>query len=85
MMFFNAVHVKVAIVAAAIKEDPMNRSMLTLNDVARTLNCTVSCVRRWRREGRIAVVKLGKLVRVPESELDRIAKEGLGPVAGRSR
>lgn len=63
----------------------MNKSMLTLDDVARTLNCTVSCVLRWRREGRIAVVKLGRLVRVPASELDRIAKEGLGPVAGRSR
>jgi excisionase family DNA binding protein len=57
----------------------MTDQLMKFNDVAKTLNCTVSCVRRWRREGRIAVVKLGKLVRVSEAEVSRIAKDGLRP------
>ena len=57
----------------------MAQKLATLSEVATNLNCTLSCVRRWRREGRIKIVKLGRLVRVPEAELERIAKEGLRP------
>jgi excisionase family DNA binding protein len=59
--------------------------LLTLNEVARTLNCTVACLRRWRREGKLAVVKLSRLVRVSEAECARIAREGIGPTARRHR
>jgi excisionase family DNA binding protein len=55
----------------------MAHRLVTFPEVAKTLNCTISCLRRWRREGRITVVKLGRLVRVPETEVDRIAREGL--------
>jgi excisionase family DNA binding protein len=57
----------------------MAQQLFKLLDVARSLNITVSCLRRWRREGRIAVVKLGRLVRVSETELDRIAQDGIRP------
>jgi excisionase family DNA binding protein len=63
----------------------MTKNLLTIKEVARALSCTVSCLHRWRREGRIATVKLGRLVRFDEAELDRIAKDGLGPVARKSR
>lgn len=64
----------------------MPQQLVTLEEVANTLNCTLASVRKWRREGRITVIKLGRLVRVPGSELDRIIKEGLRSVApGRSR
>lgn len=57
----------------------MTDQLMRFSDVARTLNCTVSCIRRWRREGRLSVVKLGRLVRVNQGEVARIAREGLGP------
>lgn len=63
----------------------MTPKLITLEDVAKTLSCTVPCLRRWRREGRIAVIKIGRLVRVAESELDRITKEGVRPATRRSQ
>ena len=64
----------------------MPQKLMTLNQVAAILNCTLSAVRRWRRENRISVVRVGRLVRVSETELDRIGREGLRPAskAGRS-
>jgi excisionase family DNA binding protein len=57
----------------------MPQKLMTLNEVAAILNCTLSAVRRWRRENRIATIKVGRLVRVAESELDRIGRDGLRP------
>jgi excisionase family DNA binding protein len=57
----------------------MPPKFMTLNEVATILNCTLSAVRRWRRENRIKTIKVGRLVRVAESELDRIGREGLRP------
>lgn len=63
----------------------MPQKLMTLNQVAANLNCTVSAVRRWRRENRIAVVRVGRLVRVAEGELDRIVREGLRPTSKEGR
>jgi excisionase family DNA binding protein len=62
----------------------MSQKLITLKELAAILNCTLSGVRRWRREGRITAVKIGRLVRVPDTEVDRIAREGLRPT-GRER
>jgi excisionase family DNA binding protein len=53
--------------------------LLTLGEVAKNLGCTVSCLRRWRAEGKLTIVKLSRLVRVPEAEYARIAREGIAP------
>jgi|HubBroStandDraft_6_1064221.scaffolds.fasta_scaffold1000720_2 excisionase family DNA binding protein len=63
----------------------MAQKLATFNQAAASWGCTVSAVRRWRREGRIAVVKLGRLVRIPEAEVDRIAREGIRPAERRSK
>ena len=63
----------------------MMERLLTLNEVARNLGCTVACLRRWRREGKLGVVKLSRLVRVPEAECARIAREGIRPRGRKSR
>jgi excisionase family DNA binding protein len=55
----------------------MQSPLVTTNEVAKTLHCTAACVRRWRREGRIHALKLGRLVRFNQIEIDRIATEGL--------
>jgi excisionase family DNA binding protein len=53
--------------------------LLTLTEFRTPLKITMSCTRRWVLEHRIAVVKVGRLVRVPRSELERIVQEGLRP------
>jgi excisionase family DNA binding protein len=54
--------------------------LLSVEEFAATLNITVSCVRRWILERRIATVKLGRLVRIPHTELERLINLGLRPV-----
>ena len=50
--------------------------LLTVPEFARRLTVTPSCVRRWIATRRIAFIKVGRLVRIPESEVDRIIESG---------
>jgi excisionase family DNA binding protein len=56
----------------------MNR-LMTVEQFAESLGVTISCVRRWLLERKISKVKLGKLVRIPASECERLISEGLRP------
>jgi excisionase family DNA binding protein len=53
--------------------------LLTVQEVAEHLGCTVSGIRRWVLERKISVVKLGKLVRVDPQEVQRVLDAGLRP------
>ncbi len=43
------------------------------------LGVTSACIRRWLLERKIAHVKVGRLVRIPASEIDRLVSEGSRP------
>ena len=49
---------------------------LTPQQFADRLSISRWTVYAWISEGRIKSVKIGRLVRVPESEVDRIVQEG---------
>ena len=51
-------------------------AMLTVDDVASTLNFTPGRIREFIREARIPAVKCGGTWRIKRSELDRIMNEG---------
>lgn len=53
--------------------------LLNIEEFAGLLGVTQSCVRRWILERRINVIKIGRLVRIAESEVDRIIAEGTRP------
>jgi len=53
--------------------------LLTIPEVARALAMSEAGVRRWVLERRIAVVKVGRLVRVRIEEIDRILAVGFRP------
>jgi excisionase family DNA binding protein len=53
--------------------------LLSVPQVAGRLGVTAACIRRWILERKIATVKLGRLIRVPESEVDRLISAGLRP------
>jgi excisionase family DNA binding protein len=61
------------------------RRLLTINQFAERLSITSSCVRRWILEHRISVIKLGRLVRISETEVERLVTEGLRPARQASR
>ena len=45
---------------------------LSLEDVAQRLDVHVSTVRRMLKDGRLKGVKLGRVIRVPVTELERV-------------
>ena len=57
--------------------------LLTIPEFAARLKITIACVRRWIVENRVTIVKLGRLVRIPASEADRMIDDGLRPARNR--
>jgi excisionase family DNA binding protein len=49
---------------------------LSLRRAARRLDVSVDFLKRLRRQGALQGVKLGRAVRIPESELDRLCRTG---------
>jgi excisionase family DNA binding protein len=53
--------------------------LLSVAEFASALNVTVACARRWILERKITTVKLGRLIRIPASEVERLVTSGLRP------
>jgi len=51
--------------------------LLTVPELAKRLRVHTSSIYRWKAEGKIIAVKVGKSVRFSREELDRIKKEGI--------
>lgn len=56
-----------------------DQQLLTVQAFAKALNVTPACIRRWILERKIATVKLGRLVRIPSDEVQRLIQSGLRP------
>jgi len=54
-------------------------ALLSTQEFADALNITVACARRWILERKVATVKLGRLVRIPATEVQRLIDSGLRP------
>jgi len=50
--------------------------LISPQEFADRLSISRWTVYAWLQEGKIVAIKLGRLVRIPESELERIIKEG---------
>lgn len=60
--------------------------LLTIPEFASSLRIKSSCVRRWIREEKVTTVHVGRLVRIPASEVERIVSIGTRLAAtGRSK
>ncbi len=59
-----------------------NTHLLTVEEFAMALPVKPSCVRRWTREAKVTVVHVGRLVRIPASEVSRIIGLGTRPAKG---
>ena len=59
--------------------------LMTVSEFAAALTVTPACVRRWILQRKVAIVKLGRLVRIPVSEIERMVGDGLRPAANGAR
>ena len=59
--------------------DSKQATLLSVPQFAGALGVTPACIRRWILERKIATVKLGRLIRIPATELDRLTNAGLRP------
>jgi len=57
----------------------MATTLLNVGEFAAALGISNACVRRWILERKITSVKIGRLVRLPSSEVSRIVEAGLRP------
>ena len=59
--------------------DSKQTGLLSVSQFADALGVTPACIRRWILERKITTVKLGRLIRVPSSEVERLVNSGLRP------
>jgi len=59
--------------------DQKQATLLSVQQFADVLGVTPACIRRWILERKITTVKLGRLIRVPASEVERLVNSGLRP------
>jgi excisionase family DNA binding protein len=53
-----------------------NSRLLTIPEFADALRVKPSCVRRWLSESKVTRVHVGRLVRIPATEIERIVRLG---------
>jgi excisionase family DNA binding protein len=58
------------------------KRMVSVRQAAEELGLSVACVRKWIAERRMEYVRLGRAIRVPGSEIDRLIAEGTIPAKG---
>ena len=60
----------------------MTVTLLRIDEFADALKITPACVRRWIAERKVGVVHVGRLVRIPETEVERLITAGSRPAKG---
>lgn len=53
------------------------RLTFTIQEVAEALSVSPALIRKWQKFQKIRVVKLGRCVRIPVAELNRLAQGGV--------
>jgi excisionase family DNA binding protein len=59
----------------------MSKQLRTVEQAAEDLNLSVHTIRAWIARRKIACVRLGRAVRVPVTEIERLLDEGTIPAA----
>jgi excisionase family DNA binding protein len=54
--------------------------LLSSRQFAKAIGVSEACVRSWRSKRKINIVKLGRLVRIPRTEIQRLMEEGAIPM-----
>lgn len=55
-------------------EDDGVEKLLTVKEAASVLSCSEAAIRKWVHQGRLPIVKAGRLVRVPQRNLEEFVR-----------
>ncbi len=70
--------------AATKKEQTVNMGRpLTVRETAGALGLSESTIRSWLAQRRLGFVRLGRAIRIPVEEIDRVLAEGAVPAKER--
>jgi excisionase family DNA binding protein len=58
------------------------RKLLTVDEAADALTLKPKTIRAWIASRRIGIVRIGRAIRIPLSEIDRLIEEGTIPAVG---
>ena len=56
-----------------------DKPLLRVNEFALRLDVTQACVRKWLLERKITSTRIGRLVRIPAGEIERLVECGFRP------
>lgn len=59
--------------------------LVTIRQAAHLLSLSPRTLQEWTAAERIASVRLGRAVRIPRAEIDRLVREGLKPLSATTR
>lgn len=59
--------------------DATDTPLLSVPQFANALGAKPSCIRRWILLRKITSVKVGRLIRIPSSEIVRLVNQGIRP------
>ena len=55
---------------------------LTISQAAVALNLSPHTIRAWITQRRLSHIRLGRVIRIPGSEVERLLRDGLVPAVG---
>ena len=55
---------------------------LTISQAAVALNLSPHTIRAWITQRRLGHIRLGRVIRIPGSEVERLLRDGLVPAVG---
>ena len=58
-------------------DNTINKPSYSMKEMAQLLGCSYATVKKWRAEKRFKVSKIGKVVLVPHSEIERLLEENM--------
>jgi excisionase family DNA binding protein len=61
------------------RKERMNGKLLNIDAAAEALSIKRSTLRAWVSRSKIGSIRVGRAVRVPESEIQRVLREGTRP------
>ena len=59
------------------EEPPSVEHLLTIPEAAQVLSCSQAAIRKWVYQRRLPVVKVGRLTRLRQSDLEALIADGL--------
>ena len=54
--------------------------LISIKDTAKRLSCSEAAIRKWIQHGRLPCVKVGRLTRIREQDLEALVRLGLQDV-----